>query len=243
MMLQQHRNAFMEAIRKAGLEPTLFSASTTEVGSVESKVAAAYRSLIRTEETKVFVIQVKNSPLKFAVECSQDDFYKFRCKSTKLEPNFSLGWWSGVWPFEQVMVEFAKWLNGVAKKYIEDNCLPDYWDQIGLYEPFVNNVAPSTGARGKFTEEEKQRARRSMKRFHALIGQNFEVTADQETFIDERLDYLSNALDRLNRFDWNGLAMSVVAGIAINLAVDTERGRLLFKLFQQAFESTFRLLG
>ena len=47
---------------------------------------------------------------------------------------------------------------------------------------------------------------------------------------------------RLNRFDWTGLAISIVVSIAVNLSVDTEGGRLLFTLFKAAFRATTKLL-
>src|ERR1700730_9725630 len=67
---------------------------------------------------------------------------------------------------------------------------------------------------------------------------SFTRTPEQSEFINERLEYLSKAVDRLNRFYWNGVAISVVMSIAVNLSVDTERGRVLFNTFKAAFRAT-----
>jgi hypothetical protein len=55
-------------------------------------------------------------------------------------------------------------------------------------------------------------------------------------FINERLEYLSQAVDRLNKFDWKAQALSTLISIAVNLSVDTEGGKKLFQLFSQALE-------
>jgi hypothetical protein len=60
--------------------------------------------------------------------------------------------------------------------------------------------------------------------------------------IEKRLLYLSDAVDRLNKTDWYGIAISTLIGISINLSLDTEKGRLLFKLFKQVVENTIILL-
>jgi len=49
-------------------------------------------------------------------------------------------------------------------------------------------------------------------------------------------------VDRLNRFDWSGLAISIVVSIAVNMSVDTEDGRVLFTLFKAAFQATTKFL-
>ncbi len=151
-------------------------------------------------------------------------------------------WWRNPKPIDKVLNEFRKWLETVAKIYIEDNDQPDYWSQVEMYKSVVNDSTPPTGEGEKFTEEEKEEVRDSVKRFRALIDENFKPTPEQSVFIDERLNYLSRAVDRLNRFDWQGLAIQVVVSIAVNLSVDTERGRILFNLFKQAFQSTMKML-
>jgi len=85
-------------------------------------------------------------------------------------------------------------------------------------------------------------ARQAVDRFRTSIVNDFQPSPEQIEFIDEKLDYLTKAVDRLNHFDWRALAIPTVISIAINLSADTERGRLLFRLFQEAFKSTFKLL-
>jgi hypothetical protein len=74
------------------------------------------------------------------------------------------------------------------------------------------------------------------------VYQNYKTTKEQRDYVEERLEYLSNAVDRLNRFDWKSLAISTVVGIGINLAVDTQTGPMLMRLLEQAFHASGYLL-
>lgn len=71
---------------------------------------------------------------------------------------------------------------------------------------------------------------------------NFEPEQAEMQIISDRLDYLSHAVDRLNRFDWQGIAVSTVLSIATTLTLDTDRGRVLWGLFQQAMSSVVHLI-
>jgi hypothetical protein len=60
-------------------------------------------------------------------------------------------------------------------------------------------------------------------------------TAEMES-IDARLNYLTQAIERLNRFDWKSLLISSIMSISVALSFDTEKGRQLYKLFKQVFD-------
>jgi hypothetical protein len=78
--------------------------------------------------------------------------------------------------------------------------------------------------------------------FRLLIVKTFAPPANEMKVVNERLDYLKEAVDRLNRFDWRSVAMSTLIGISTALTLDTEKGRILFGLFQQAFSTVVHLL-
>ena len=119
--------------------------------------------------------------------------------------------------------------------------MPDLWSQLQFYSPLTTAFIDDDLK--QFSSEQKEQIRLSIKDFERLIVENYAPTKEQLKFISDRLSYLGNAVDRLNRFDWKGLAISIVTSIAINLSVDTEGGKLLFKLFQQAFEIFLQLLS
>jgi hypothetical protein len=225
-MLKRHRNAFLDAIRESGLDPALFSAEQRD-----------YK----------FTVEIKNTPLKFVVEETSINFDVFWSRATKFAPGYPLdrrwSFFTAPVPAETVLGRFRKWLDEVAKMYVQEMDLPDYWSQIEMYKSVMDDsTVPSGDNREQFSEEEKQEVRNSINKFRKMINEEFNPTHEQEQFITERLDYLARAADRLNRFDWNGLAISIVVSIAVNLSVDTERGRVLFTLFKTAFQATTKLL-
>ncbi len=93
-----------------------------------------------------------------------------------------------------------------------------------------------------FTDNEKKQIQDSLSKFQQLIQEEMSPMKGQLDNIQEKLDYLNAAVDRLNRFDWKGVALSTIIGIATNLSVDTNSGKQVFDLFQQAFSSVIRLL-
>ena len=169
-------------------------------------------------------------------------FHEFSYRASFFNPTFISGFWYEDVPVSKVLAAFKEWLEDVAKKYVEDHNLPDYWSQVKMYGSLALNSELLGEMDSEFTEEEKEEVRDSVKRFSAMIGEEFKPTPEQSEFINERLDYLSRAADRLNRFDWSGLAISVVVSIAVNLSVDTERGRVLFAMFKAAFQAATKLL-
>jgi hypothetical protein len=78
--------------------------------------------------------------------------------------------------------------------------------------------------------------------FEALIINTLSPDSEQLREIHSRLEYLANAVDRLNRFDWRGLALTTVIGVATTLSADTQTGRQLWGLFVQAMKSVGHLL-
>lgn len=69
-----------------------------------------------------------------------------------------------------------------------------------------------------------------------LIVGRFSPAVPEMESIDDRLDYLTQAVDRLNKFDWKSLLISTIISISVALSFDTEKGKQLFNLFKQVFD-------
>ena len=85
-----------------------------------------------------------------------------------------------------------------------------------------------------FTDTEKKQIKSGLDEYKRLIIVNYIPTPEQLELINERLKYLSDSVERLNRFDWKALAASTVVSIGITLTLNTETGKQLFNLFMQA---------
>jgi hypothetical protein len=235
-MLKKYKNAFLTAIQEVGLEPSMFEA---EEGKDDGQDPLYGSDKVGRP---ILTIKLKNSPLKFLVGEVNTSFHKLSYRGTFFAPTFAWDFWHEGVDASKVLDAFKEWLEYDAKKYIEDTNLPDYWSQLKMYGSLAFNSKLPDENESKFTEEEKETVRESVKRFRTMIAEEFKPTPEQSQFINERLNYLAQAVDRLNRFDWNGLAISVVVNIAINLSVDTERGRVLYTMFKAAFQATTKLL-
>ncbi len=134
------------------------------------------------------------------------------------------------------------WLEIWVTRFVKEEQMPDLWLQLESYKPLIDDANISREDTSNFSEQEKVDLRNSIDRFRTSVLSDFHPSPDQLRLIDEKLDYLSQAVDRLNRLDWRALAISMVISIGVNLSVDTERGRLLFRLFQEAFRTAFKLL-
>jgi len=232
-MLKQHKNALLDVITEAGYNPKLFQAEDEKL---------PIKTSFDTDVSDVVSIKIKDSPLKFSINTSSDDFYVFKVKYTLFTPRYPEMPWSSPMDINELLKEFRFWLEVYVGKFIQEQELPDLWAQLETYKSFANESDITEESTSDFSEEEKENLRNSIKTFESLVEENFNPNNEQTEFINEQLDYLSNALERLNRFDWRGVAISTLLSIAVNLSVDTEKGRLLFGLFQQAFESIHGLL-
>lgn len=266
-MLKKYKNLLLSEIKLANLDVLLFYSDEQVPMTKEqpAKINLSFWlrvreflkdvSLFQTEageETAptesaqpVLTIGLKDSGLVFLIRDSINSFDVFDFSYSRFTPGFPNPGWSLKMDWSHVREVFIRWLEGDVRDYIHEKELPDEWAQLDAYKSFVDS-SPSLDNSGEdttpFTDEEKEYVRDSVENFRTMIAEEFKPTPEQSEFISERLEYLSRAADRLNRFDWNGLAISVVVSIAVNLSVDTERGRLLYTLFKAAFQTTTKLL-
>ncbi|MFH1639569.1 MAG: hypothetical protein ABIB93_04575 [Chloroflexota bacterium] len=94
-----------------------------------------------------------------------------------------------------------------------------------------------------FSDEEKRQIRLCLNDFRLLIMQNFRPHKEALESIDARLKYLSDAMDKHNKFDWKGIAINTVIAIAVALSLNHEQGIRLFQLFGKVFSNILYLLS
>lgn len=190
-----------------------------------------------------FRILIKGSDLNFTVLDELFDYNRFRYCFTDFSPikfpstsqYFSM-------PFTEVEEAFVSWLSTSAKPYFDEYYEPDLWSEVQTYRPIFDKSIIVDQNTSRFSEGEKEQMRVVIKEFKKLIVSEFRPNKQQLSDIDKRLSYLSSAIDRLNRFDWQSTAISTLIGISINLTLDTERGKHLWILFSQLVHQAQLLL-
>jgi hypothetical protein len=146
--------------------------------------------------------------------------------------------------FDKILELFERWLKEEVPAFLEEMDEPDLWKQVKLFSNIFGRKF-RTEETQDFTPAEKQTVRDGVSRFQYQLVSQYNPTQEQLDEINERLDYLVAAVDRLNKFDWKGLAIQTIISIAVNLSVDTASGQalmILLILLQQALGSTSRLL-
>jgi len=229
-MLKKYKNMLLEIIREKDFDPMMFTSSEMKVGS-----------------SPCLMIRVKESPLKFAVFEKNDDYHFFESRSVEFGPNMgkpaSFSGFASNWePIATIYQEFGQWLEFHVRNYLNELILPDLWQQIEDQKPLVTGTDLSEKEVAPFSDEQKERLRLSIDEFKIRIIETFDPSPDQIQAIANRLDYLSGALDRLNRIDWKSLALSTTLNIAFALALDTAKSKTLYNLFKQAFVKVIYLL-
>lgn len=240
-MLKQHKNLLFEAISNSDI-PLL--------GRIESGYRDdPFESIGMPKHMNCFVIHILDSPLEYWVWPHPENIGEYHLRYSEFWPNFPLSSWKDqrktqgtrqkqyirAIDIDDVVSTLWSWLYDVVDSYLKEEVTEDYWEQLTLYQPFISSSTFRNEDLEPYSSEEKAEIRDSLERFQALIVEHHELTEEQLEYIEQRLDYLSNAVDRLNRFDWKGLAVSTVIGIGINLGVDANTGAALIHMLQQAF--------
>jgi len=119
---------------------------------------------------------------------------------------------------------------------------PDLWGTIKSETSFTSGEKISEEDLTYFSDDEKTRIRMSINEFRLLLLKKFEPTKDELKVIDDRLDYLLKAVDRLNKIDWKSIAIATILNISVALTLDPEKTNQLVELFRQAFSNFLQLM-
>lgn len=225
MILKKYKNNLLTIIQESGLDPNLF---TAEDGTIDKVV--------------FFIISLRDSQIRFAVKPYDGDFNRFIYCFSVFRADFPIG--SNLFSpdIDSLTIEFNKWLNGVVKPYLDDVSTPDLWHILEETRSRTKYELGTPEDFESFSDEEKTQIRLSLNDFRLLIVENFNPNQEELKSVDARLEYLSDAIDKHNKFDWKGIAIATVINITIALSLNPEQGSQLFQLFKQIFSNVLYLL-
>jgi hypothetical protein len=228
-MLKRYKNGFFEAIQAAGLDIDDFT------GEEDRTIPDSPR----------FVIHYKPAHLTFTAWNDPESPHAFVCVYAIYAPDVDPSP-EGSYPdkdfaaFKYVREVFERWLISQVCTAIDEELLPDLWAAASEHLATTENYPISPV--GEFTEEERRQLKLALSTFRLRLIQTFSPDEEQLKVMSRQVDYLVAAVDRLKKFDWRGVAISTLIGISTTLSLDTERGRQLYGLFQQALSSLLHLL-
>ncbi len=119
MILKEHKNKLLSIIQESGFDPRLFDSQ--------------YQTIDKKE---FFMIQLRNSPLRFALR-SCDDFYTFEFYHSTFTPSLPFRGPYAYYDIDDVNTKLKEWLNTVVRPYLDELNTPDLWQalQDALSEP------------------------------------------------------------------------------------------------------------
>lgn len=201
------------------------------------------------EDTELsdFVIELTDSPLKFEVITVGTNFDYHAIVQTMYRsgyPRFRWpgkeGMFSGKW--HELEEKLTSWLDTQVRSYIDEINAEDYWSQLTRHSP--ESIDPLAKLDyDKFSQDEVHHITESLEKFRSELLRKFEHDADNLEQINLKVDYLSSALERLNRTDWKALAMGTLISLGIALNFDTATGVELKQWISEVSKPVVSLIG
>lgn len=226
-MRNKYKNAILRIIEDAGFSRSDFTVSeSNQIGEFENHFVSSFK--------------YRNSPFIFEVRTSNVSFEEMDYRYVQYGPSFEFSIFfpeNGYTDFENIANAFEDWLYESVKEYEEDQFEPDLWADYENGQSSVDISQIDFNDKSSFSIIEKKQVQLAINEVKYLIEKQFNPVEEQLKLINERLDYLTQSTENLNKFDWKSLLFSTIIGIATTLTLDTEKGNALFNLFKQVFSS------
>lgn len=222
IMIKEYKNKIFETLRDSNLFFDYFDILKLE-----------------DEQLETHIITYKNTPFRFTIRQDEYSFDFFDFCYTEFAPGFPD---SDIYPensyatFEVVLQSVLLWIKSI-NRYLDDQEEIDLWREFKKGNATLNIENIQFEDRVDFSKDEKIQVKMAINEFRNLISHNFELTSAENSIITERLKYLIEAVERSNKFDWKGIAVSTLMSISVALSLDTEKGTLLFELFKKVFSA------
>lgn len=225
-MLKRDKNALLKAIEDAKLNVDDFRFE--HQGTFEVPSAPRLFDLYK--------ISFLSTPLYFSISVPTDSYHSFKHSYVTMSPGFAYSPEFKSENFGDLLDSFESWLEHHVKLYLEEKETPDLWSEISS---LVGGIAATEDETERFSEDEQGQLLGHIETFRLLIIEKSNANTEQLAKINDRLNYLSEAIGRVNRTDWRNIAIAVL----INLAIDTQLGRGIFSIARQAFGKLLPLIG
>ena len=217
----KHKNQIFATIQQSGLDVKNFDYSLNQIGGVE---------YINIE----YVENNKPTGLKFIIRISNDSFDEFDCHNTIYSPSMRYSKWFPAGDYTDIngiCEKLKNWINSDLKEYVSDKLEVDLWEEYQKGNALLNINESESSDNSFFSLNEKQQIKLSLNDLKQLIPKQFDINPLQLESINQRLDYLAEGLDRLNKFDWKSVLVNQFLNIGTALALNPDQFVHLRDLF------------
>lgn len=226
MILKKYKNELFTVLETSGVS----------IDSFEVKNETKQNML--GQEMHTFKILLIDSPLYFTVIESPLSFDQFGVTYIKFAPKFSefdsAGFLVQADDFDTVKNKFMSWLNSDILNYLDDKNGFDLWKDYFSHN--INFTKINYQDLSKFTAKEREQVKIGLDQFKISLITKITFDSRQLEAIGQRIKYLSEAVDRLDKTDWKSIAISTILSLITALSVDTNTGKLIIDLFKKSFQ-------
>ncbi|WP_339793880.1 hypothetical protein [uncultured Imperialibacter sp.] len=129
------------------------------------------------------------------------------------------------------------WINDSLRTFIYEKKQPDLWEQHMLKQQAFEIDEMDLDSPEAFRPEEKVFIKDALNRLIAVSKENREFTREQLEILEHRTLYLAEAVDRLNKTDWKGVALGIFLNMATAMYVTPDQGTWLIQQIAILFKT------
>ena len=241
-MRTTYRNELYKVIEKTKMDPSMFEIYEGDDNGFDTTI-----------------IRLIDSNHQFTIIESPQSYNRFSYKYTLNQPAMPETKYRRKWlplhllyrgnrvkhKFSTVKGGLKKWIKRELKDYFRDVEAQDLW-QKALNEPIIDFHDHDYNYSDRdeyFNEEEKDQIQLAIQQAREEIEVEIPMDEDRLRALDEKMEYLIDSVERLNKFDWRSVLMASTIDIASNIALDGVGAKTIMDIFRTAFSALPRLLG
>lgn len=134
------------------------------------------------------------------------------------------------------MIEVDRWIKSGVYPCWQEDSQTDIWEKIISSKEFFQSSVFQFNDISEFSIKEKNLVKGKLTELKKLLIERYADNNSQEDLINQKLEYIIIAIERLNKFDWKSIVISTIIGIITALSLDVEKGKELFKFFENIFK-------
>ena len=131
------------------------------------------------------------------------------------------------------------WLEHVQEAYLA----PDLWASLGAEQQVIAALSTGDDDNTPFTDHERELIADQLEALKAQISNSFQLQGVQLRELEERIEYLVGATNRLGRFDWKQALLSQLLSLILLALLPREAAAAIFDFIGQHVLDLSRVPG
>ncbi len=150
------------------------------------------------------------------------------------EAHFSFDYWPKTTDLEDVREDDWRGLRATITVWMEavkaEVDAPDLWQVAQEERAWLAGTQADFGGNAPFTNAEREQIAIHLRTIEEYTIKTYHLEAAHQAHVREQLHYLTEAANRVGRFDWKNLAASTFINIVLTLGLDIEKAQGLLAL-------------